>query len=172
MDQETRRAVSLFRFGIISPLVSRKGMSRGEQEARIRQIVEATWELPGSTRSSIARSTVLRWLSLYQRSGDQLESLEPQPRKDRNESRALDRELQASLIALRKENLGVSLPVFVLLFGLLAINIAFLYFDIKITDETKEIAAGKLGPKEIIDHVVLLGEPLVFTKANIDQYQF
>jgi len=113
MDQETRRAVSLFRFGIISPLVSRKGMSRGEQEARIRQIVEATWELPGSTRSSIARSTVLRWLSLYQRSGDRLESLEPQPRKDRNESRALDQELQASLIALRKENLGVSLPVFV-----------------------------------------------------------
>ena len=42
----------------------------------------------------------------------------------------------------------------------------------KITDDTKEIAAGKLGPKEIVDHVVLLGEPLVFTKANIDQYQF
>jgi transposase InsO family protein len=113
MDQEMRRAVSLFRFGIISSLVSRKGMSRGEQEARIRQIVEATWELPGSTRSSIARSTVLRWLSLYQRSGEQLESLEPQPRRDRNASRALDLELQASLIALRKENLSISLPVFV-----------------------------------------------------------
>ena len=42
----------------------------------------------------------------------------------------------------------------------------------KITDDTKEIAAGKLGPKQIVDHVVLLGEPLVFTKANIDQYQF
>jgi len=42
----------------------------------------------------------------------------------------------------------------------------------KITDDTKEIAAGKLGPKQIVDHVVLLGDPLVFTKANIDQYQF
>ena len=46
MDQETRRAISLFRFGIISPLVSRKGMSRGEQEARIRQIFDVTCELP------------------------------------------------------------------------------------------------------------------------------
>ena len=42
----------------------------------------------------------------------------------------------------------------------------------KITDATTEIAAGKLGPKQIVDHVVLLGEPLVFTKANIEQYQF
>ncbi len=113
MDQETRQAIALFRFGIISPLVSRKGMSRGEQEARIRQIIAAQWELPGSTRSSIARSTVLRWLSIYQRAGERLESLEPKPRRDRNASRALDRELQAALIALRKQNLGVSLPVFV-----------------------------------------------------------
>jgi putative transposase len=113
MDQETRRAIALFRFGIISPLVSRKGMSRGEQEARIREIVAARWELPGSPRSSIARSTVLRWLSIYQRSGERLESLEPQPRKDRNASRALDGESQAALITLRKGNLGVSLPIFV-----------------------------------------------------------
>jgi putative transposase len=113
MDQETRRAIALFRFGIISPLVSRKGMSRGEQEARIRVIVATQWELPGSTRSFIARSTVLRWLAIYQRSGERLESLEPQPRKDRNASRALDQESQAALIALRKENLGISLPVFV-----------------------------------------------------------
>jgi hypothetical protein len=113
MDQETRQAIALFRFGIISRLVSRKGMSRGEQEARIREIVAGRWEMPGSARSSIARSTVLRWLSLYQRAGERLESLEPQPRRDRNASRALDRELQAALIALRKQNLSVSLPVFV-----------------------------------------------------------
>jgi hypothetical protein len=88
-------------------------MSRGEQEARLREIVEARWEMPGSSRTSIARSTVLRWLAIYQRSGERLESLEPQPRKDRNTSRALDQELQASLIRLRQANLGVSLPVFV-----------------------------------------------------------
>ena len=113
MDQETRRAIALFRFGVISPLVSRKGLSRGEQEAHLREIVAARWEMPGSTRSTIARATVLRWLAIYQRSGERLESLEPQPRKDRNTSRALDQELQASLIRLRQANPGVSLPVFV-----------------------------------------------------------
>jgi hypothetical protein len=29
-----------------------------------------------------------------------------------------------------------------------------------------------LGPKQIVNHEVLRGEPLVFTKANIEQYQF
>ena len=42
----------------------------------------------------------------------------------------------------------------------------------KITDDTKEITAGMLGPKQIVNHEVLRGEPLVFTKTNIDRYQF
>jgi putative transposase len=111
MDKDVREQIALFRFGLISPLVSRKGMSRGEQEAQIKEITSKTWEIPGSPRSSIARSTILRWLFLYQHSGERLESLEPQPRKDRGTSRALGAELEAALVALRRENLAVSLPV-------------------------------------------------------------
>lgn len=113
MDQELRKRISLFRFGLISPLVSRKGMSRGEQESILRKIVDTDWEIPGSPRSSIARSTVLRWVAIYQRAGDRIEALEPQPRKDRGTSRALGREFEAALVTFRKENPGVSLPVFV-----------------------------------------------------------
>jgi len=113
MDQELRKSISLFRFALISPLVSRKGMSRGEQESLIRDIIAKSWEIPGSPRSSIARSTVLRWVALYQKAGDRIESLEPQPRKDRGTSRALGREFEAALVTLRKENSGISLPVFV-----------------------------------------------------------
>ncbi len=112
MDKELRQQIALFRFGVISELVSRKGMSRGEQEARIREITAQEWDIPGSTRSRIARSTVLRWLALYERSGARLESLEPEPRKDRGRSRALGEELEAALVALRREMPGVSLPVF------------------------------------------------------------
>jgi transposase InsO family protein len=111
MDKDLREQIALFRFGLISPLVSRKGMSRGEQEAHIREITAKSWEIPGSPRSSIARSTVLRWLFLYQRSGERLESLSPQGRKDRGASRALGAELEAALVALRRENRAVSLPV-------------------------------------------------------------
>jgi len=113
MDQELRKRISVFRFALISPLVSRKGMSRGEQESLIRDIIAKSWEIPGSPRSSIARSTVLRWVALYEKAGDRIESLEPQPRKDRGTSRALGREFEAALVTLRKENPGISLPVYV-----------------------------------------------------------
>jgi putative transposase len=112
MNNELRKQISLFRFGLISALVGRKGLSRGEQETRINDIISRQWDIPGSARSSIARSTVLRWLSLYQRGGERLESLEPQPRKDRGRGRALDAEIEEAVIALRRENPGVSLPVF------------------------------------------------------------
>jgi transposase InsO family protein len=88
-------------------------MSRGEQEAALRDIMAKSWEIPGSPRSSIARSTVLRWVALYEKSGRRIESLEPQPRKDRGTSRALGAELEAALVTLRKEHAAVSLPVFV-----------------------------------------------------------
>src|SRR5208337_924163 len=39
MDNEGREKVALFRFGVISPLVARKGMSWGEREELIRGIV-------------------------------------------------------------------------------------------------------------------------------------
>ncbi len=113
MDQELRQKLSLFRFTLISQLVSRKGMSRGEQEAILRDITAKDWDIPGSPRSSIARSTVLRWVALYEKSGNRIESLEPQPRKDRGTSRALGAELEAALVTLRKEQSAVSLPVFV-----------------------------------------------------------
>jgi putative transposase len=113
MDQELRRNISLFRFTLISPLVNRKGMSRGEQESVLRDIMAKDWEIPGSPRSSIARSTVLRWVALYEKSGRRIESLEPQPRKDRGTSRALGTELEEALVTLRKEHPAISLPVFV-----------------------------------------------------------
>jgi transposase InsO family protein len=115
MDQDLRKRIAVFRFGLISDLVSQKGMSRGEQEARLQDLVARRWEIPGSPRSSIARSTILRWLALYRQSGGRLESLEPQPRKDRGQSRALNEELESALVKFRKDNPAVSLPVFVIM---------------------------------------------------------
>ncbi len=112
MDTERQQQIALFRFGVIADLVNRTGLSRGEQESRIRAISEQQWQIPGSTRTRLTRSTVLRWIALYQRSGGRLESLQPQPRADRGRSRALDEELEAALVTLRKEMPAVSLPVF------------------------------------------------------------
>lgn len=112
MDKELREKIALFRYGLISPLINQKGLSRGEQELRIRQITAHSWTIPGSPRTSITRSTLLRWVSIYQRSGGNIDSLQPQARKDRGQSRALDGETEAALLALRREMPAVSLPVF------------------------------------------------------------
>ncbi|HJX38586.1 MAG TPA: DDE-type integrase/transposase/recombinase [Anaerolineae bacterium] len=113
MDKEMQERIALFRFGLISSLVSHKGLSRGEQEQRIRQITSRTWQIPGSPRSSIARTTLLRWLAVYQQSGCQVESLKPHPRADRGCSRVMDGETEGALVALRREMPAVSLPVLV-----------------------------------------------------------
>jgi len=113
MDKEMQERIALFRFGLISSLVSHKGLSRGEQELRIGQITSRTWQIPGSPRSTIARSTLLRWLAVYQQSGCQLESLKPHPRADRGHSRVIDGETEGALVTLRREMPAVSLPVLV-----------------------------------------------------------
>lgn len=112
MDKELREKIALFRYGLISTLVNQKGMSRGEQELGIRRISEQRWMVPGTTRTAIGRSTILRWISLYQKSGGNIDSLQPQARKDRGQSRALDGETEAALVTLRREMPAVSLPVF------------------------------------------------------------
>jgi hypothetical protein len=53
MDKEMQERIALFRFGLISSLVSHKGLSRGEQELRIGQITSRTWQIPGSPRSTM-----------------------------------------------------------------------------------------------------------------------
>ena len=111
MDNEGRENVALFRFGVISSLVARKGMSWGEREELIRGIVTQSWKIPGSPRGSISRSTVLHWLALYERAGGRVEALQPKVRCDRGTTRALDPETEAALVALKRELPTASLPV-------------------------------------------------------------
>ena len=110
MDKEGREKVALFRFGVISSLVARKDMSPGEREEIIRGLVSRSWEIPGTPRTSLSRSTVLHWLTLYERSGAQVEALQPRQRSDRGTTRALDAETEASLVRLKKELPAASLP--------------------------------------------------------------
>jgi transposase InsO family protein len=111
-DREDREKVALFRFGLISPLLNRRNVSRGDQERLIQQITQKEWEIPGTGRSRIGRSTLLRWLRDYQRSGQKLESLQPRARNDRGLTRCVRPELELALVNLRREFVGTTLAVF------------------------------------------------------------
>jgi len=111
MDEDAKRAIAVFRFGVIADLVGGRKLSRGEKESILREKVASRWDIPFSTRSHVSRSTILSWVRAYERGGRQLERLNPEGRKDRGRSRVMDEEAIAALVSLKKDRMGVSLPV-------------------------------------------------------------
>jgi putative transposase len=103
MDEEKKKQIAVFRFGVISDFVNRSSMVRGEQERLLREKCERQWHIPFSTRTRLASSTILSWIRRYKEGGGRLESLYPQSRSDGGQARAIDEDTVQSLIRLRKE---------------------------------------------------------------------
>jgi len=102
MNKELAERIALFRFGVIAPLVDRH-LSRGERERVITGIISGPWQIPGSQRTSVGRSTVEKWLTRYLQSGGDIESLKPRQRSDKGECRSMDSETEAALVGLKQE---------------------------------------------------------------------
>src|SRR5512139_2251484 len=103
MEEEKKRQVATFRFGVISDLVVAHNLERGEREQLIRDKADRQWEIPYSRRTRISASTISLWIRLYERGGRRLETLYPQGRADIGQSRVLDEEVAQMLINLRRE---------------------------------------------------------------------
>jgi putative transposase len=111
MDEDAKKTIATFRFGVIADLTGGRRLSRGEKERLLKEKVSTQWEIPFSTRSFISRSTILSWLRAYEKEGRRLESLFPEERKDKGRSRVMDEEAVSALVRLRRERMGISLPV-------------------------------------------------------------
>lgn len=103
MNEEQKRQVAIFRFGVIHDFVGGVRLDRGEQQRLLREKCERRWSIPYSQKTRLTRSTVLRWIKRYRESNGKLESLYPPDRSDRGVSRGLDEETALALIELRKE---------------------------------------------------------------------
>jgi transposase InsO family protein len=103
MTEDNKKQVAAFRFGVICELVNGADLDPGEQERLIREKCARKWQIPFSEKTSISRSTLLRWVSLYRRSNGKLESLYPHERCDQGESRAIDEDTCLALVELRKQ---------------------------------------------------------------------
>jgi putative transposase len=106
MDETLREQIALFRYGVISELVSRLLAPR-EKETLLAAIAAKEWALPGSPRSRIGRTTVRDWMELYRNHG--FEGLKPGRRADAGRPRAIPPGAQDLLLALRAERPGASL---------------------------------------------------------------
>lgn len=111
MDEELKKKLAVFRYGVIADFVGARRLSRGERQRLLRERCDQAWEIPGSIRTRIASSTVKEWIARYKQSGNKLESLYPQDRSDRGALRSVDGETAAGIISLRKERPEVTLPV-------------------------------------------------------------
>ena len=110
MDENARMAKAVFRYSVISDLVNARNLDRGEQERLIIEKCARKWVIPFSEKTSIGRSSILRWINLYKNSGSDLRSLYPRDRKDKGISRTFDEDTSMSLIRLRKEMPIATIP--------------------------------------------------------------
>ena len=103
MNDEQKKQVAIFRFGVISDFVSPTRLAWGERARLIQQKCERSWQIPFSQRTHLSPATIRSWIRAYEKSGQQIESLYPHSRSDRGQARALDPETTLALIGLRKE---------------------------------------------------------------------
>jgi len=103
VTKKEKQEVAAFRFSIIHEFVNGAKPQFGEQEKLLRAKCAKKWNIPCSDRTSIGRSTILRWISLYKKSGGDIAVLYPKSREDRGKTRVYDKDTCLGLIQLRKE---------------------------------------------------------------------
>ncbi|CAO0819771.1 hypothetical protein DFAR_630016 [Desulfarculales bacterium] len=102
-DEDQKKRVAIFRFGVISDFFARDYMERGDRERLLRDKCAQRWQIPFFNRTRLSRSTILGWSRLYRHGGGKLEFLYPIGRNDRGGSRALDEDTAQALVRLRRE---------------------------------------------------------------------
>ena len=109
MDEELKKRIAVFRYGVIADFVGRERLRRGETRRLMQEKCARKWEIPGSIRTNIGKSSIKDWIARYKGSGNKLESLYPTGRSDVGKSRAIDEDTVAGIINLRKELPNISL---------------------------------------------------------------
>ena len=103
MDEEKKKEIATFRFGVIHDLVGSVVLDQGEKERLIREKCARKWSIPHSGKTRITRSTIQRWIKTYEGSGRRLESLYPKGRRDIGQARCMDEETGLALMELRRQ---------------------------------------------------------------------
>lgn len=107
-DDERRRQIALFRYGLIAELVQLPQHHRGlykllEEKAR------REYEIPGTLRRRVAVETMRGWLRDYRRGG--FDALLPKVRSDRGTARAIPPPVLDLLCELKDADPDLSIPL-------------------------------------------------------------
>ncbi|MBW2037709.1 MAG: hypothetical protein JRI41_09580 [Deltaproteobacteria bacterium] len=103
MDEEKKKRIAEFRFGVIADLIGHRKLSWGERGRLLEEKASQHKEIPYSSRMRIRTATILGWIRRYERSGRKLSSLYPRQRSDKGSFRSLDSGDSADTNKLEKE---------------------------------------------------------------------
>jgi transposase InsO family protein len=103
MNEEKKKQVAIFRFGVISDFVSPTRLGWGERARLLQEKSARQWQIPFSNRTRLSPATIRSWIRAYEKGSQRLESLYPHSRRDRGQARALDHETTLALIGLRRQ---------------------------------------------------------------------
>lgn len=111
-DPETQYAhdIALFRYGVIAELIHLPPATKGLY-ARIAQLADRDYTVPGSERTRFAPETIRHWLKRYRHGG--FDALLPKPRADRGRSRAIPDALAEQLLSLKEQNPKLSVRLLI-----------------------------------------------------------
>ena len=113
MEEERKKQIAVFRFGVIHEFIGGAVLDYGEQQRLLGEKCARKWKIPYSNRTRVSRGAILSWVKQYKQSGGKLESLYPRDRKDREKSRAIDAHTAENLIALRKSMPRTTVPALI-----------------------------------------------------------
>jgi len=101
MNDEARRNIALFRYGIIAPVVSGTYDEEKSIKAFFSDAAKRSYTNPRGEETKVAASTLERWYYSYRQEG--FDALIPQRRRDTGLSRKLDEDIMEQIRFLKKE---------------------------------------------------------------------
>ena len=70
MDEEAKKRVAEFRFGVIHDLIGDRKLERGQRKLLLQEKSACEWDIPHSGRSRLSISTILSWARRYEKGED------------------------------------------------------------------------------------------------------
>jgi putative transposase len=114
-DEEQKKTIATFRFGVIADFVTGVKLTYGDKEMLLRQKVNRSYEIPFSKRTRIGRATILQWVSDYKNAGFRIEGLFPKTRRDKGVLRKLDPSVRLAIKETKKEHPSLTVPALITL---------------------------------------------------------
>jgi len=101
MDEKKREEIALFRYSLIVPFLSQEELEWGVKGELLQRMTRQIHTIPHSQKSSLAESTIRRYLKYYRDKG--FDGLKPKTRTDSGQSHKIDSDILEKAFLLKKE---------------------------------------------------------------------